>query len=632
MRTVSIAMLMVCIAAAASARPSSKHPTDPSRVLVIDGSPVHDVGQLHLHTSNWGLFGSLPGAGMPFSHAPSAEWPAGSGVEYLFAGGLWIGAIEDGVPAVSTAAFSFEFRPTDSPVDVVYRSSEGVAGGRRLPARDADDDGDGTIDEDPLDGRDNDGDGKIDEDFAAVSDQMLARWYTDDQAITMDIYPDHRPMNLMVREHSYQWGHPDYDDFVGVDYEIANTGDHVLEDVYVGVFFDPDVGRRGAHNYWTDDGTGFVAVAMPGGGSYDFAYGYDVDGNGGTANGYFGVAILDHPTDPSGATAPMGVGAVTYASFRGSQSFEDGGDPTNDFERYELMASETIEQSTTVPADFRVMVCAGPFAALGPGEAMTFSIALVATPRDGDFANVVNAATVFEGEFFDVDGDPTTGQDGKEYQAHWWLPGQEPPGEPMTAQMRVTPRAVNPGSMGEALKARVTLPGGYGAGDVDEATLMLNDSIHGTIRRVVGDRTFVAQFSRGALIKAALVGEMELRVSFEAAGQPFIAVDRVRVVGGNGPVLTGAAGALRATASPNPFNPTTRIAFELPRDADVSLEIYSADGTLVRRLVSGAYPAGSHGVTWSGRDDAGIEVASGIYFYRLRALGDVVTKKMVLIK
>jgi hypothetical protein len=48
---------------------------------------IHDVGELHMAVSNWGMIGSMPGLSV-FSGKPSAEWPGGSGVEYLFYGGF----------------------------------------------------------------------------------------------------------------------------------------------------------------------------------------------------------------------------------------------------------------------------------------------------------------------------------------------------------------------------------------------------------------------------------------------------------------------------------------------------------------------------------------------------------------
>jgi hypothetical protein len=129
-------------------------------------------------------------------------------------------------------------------------------------------------------------------------------------------------------------------------------------------------------------------------------------------------------------------------------------------------------------------------------------------------------------------------------------------------------------------------------------------------------------------------GDMEARVTWMAAGQPFMAVDDIRIVGGGGPQLADGdtPASVSLSNSPNPFNPTTRIAFELPGAGDVTLEVYSADGKRVKQLATGHYPAGAHGVVWNGTDDAGQTVASGIYFYRLRAGTQVLTQKMVLIK
>jgi predicted lipoprotein with Yx(FWY)xxD motif len=83
---------------------------------------------------------------------------------------------------------------------------------------------------------------------------------------------------------------------------------------------------------------------------------------------------------------------------------------------------------------------------------------------------------------------------------------------------------------------------------------------------------------------------------------------------------------------PNPFNPTTRIAFGLGAPADVSLRIYDAAGRLVRVLAEGARPAGNYAELWDGRDSGGRAVASGIYFYRLQAGAFSETRKMTLLR
>jgi hypothetical protein len=84
---------------------------------------------------------------------------------------------------------------------------------------------------------------------------------------------------------------------------------------------------------------------------------------------------------------------------------------------------------------------------------------------------------------------------------------------------------------------------------------------------------------------------------------------------------------------PNPFNPVTTIAYDLPDPATVDLAVYDVSGKLVRKLVSAeSTPAGHHEVVWKGRDQAGQVVAAGVYFYRLDANGYSETKKMILVR
>ncbi len=83
---------------------------------------------------------------------------------------------------------------------------------------------------------------------------------------------------------------------------------------------------------------------------------------------------------------------------------------------------------------------------------------------------------------------------------------------------------------------------------------------------------------------------------------------------------------------PNPFNPQTRITFELPVASNVRLTVYDVLGREVVRLASGSYPAGTHAVTWDGRDAAGAMVPSGVYLYRIDAGGFTQTRRMVLLK
>ncbi len=84
---------------------------------------------------------------------------------------------------------------------------------------------------------------------------------------------------------------------------------------------------------------------------------------------------------------------------------------------------------------------------------------------------------------------------------------------------------------------------------------------------------------------------------------------------------------------PNPFNPVTEIRYTLPGPSSVRLEVYDLSGRLLRTLIDGErQPSGRYAVLWDGRDGRGSQVASGVYFYRLVADGEALTRKMILLK
>ena len=83
---------------------------------------------------------------------------------------------------------------------------------------------------------------------------------------------------------------------------------------------------------------------------------------------------------------------------------------------------------------------------------------------------------------------------------------------------------------------------------------------------------------------------------------------------------------------PNPFNAQTSIKYYLPQGSDVQLAIYNIMGQKVKTLVNGFQGAGFRSVSWDGTDKNGAEVASGVYFYRLKTGYWQETRKMLLMK
>jgi hypothetical protein len=81
---------------------------------------------------------------------------------------------------------------------------------------------------------------------------------------------------------------------------------------------------------------------------------------------------------------------------------------------------------------------------------------------------------------------------------------------------------------------------------------------------------------------------------------------------------------------PNPFNGQTVIEYALPQPAKVRLVIYDALGHLIRTLVDATQPAGYHRAMWDGKNDSGVRVSSGMYFYQLETGLQKFARKMIL--
>jgi flagellar hook assembly protein FlgD len=85
-------------------------------------------------------------------------------------------------------------------------------------------------------------------------------------------------------------------------------------------------------------------------------------------------------------------------------------------------------------------------------------------------------------------------------------------------------------------------------------------------------------------------------------------------------------------AAPNPFNPRTTISFSLSAAGPVRVVVYDVVGRVVATLADGSFSPGTHELMWSGRDDAGRQVASGVYLCKLEAGAHVETARMILLK
>jgi hypothetical protein len=449
----------LCGAGPAWARDARPGPAGGLRIDELAGW-VHDAGNLLLHVSNRGFFGRSRFD----ATQPSAEWPAGSNHNYLYAAGLWVGGVISRGGAQDTMVSAglyqegeFTNRTPDEgcgdPPEGICRTFEGAPSGLRR----FDDDGDGLVDEDPLDGADNDGDGREDEDFAGISQQMFRTVYYDTSIFFNQFFPDeadkHTPMGLRIEQESYAWTDPQFDDFIGVEFRVKNIStllDPVGWDIkscYIGFMVDGDVGIDDQDlNYWKDDQGSYAAfdttIASETGGEplrlhLTMGYIYDTLGlqNGADdVTGYCGVMFLGHTVDTTSpdlqsALAPREVGIHAYRIWSGGDE-----DPRDDLDRYRFLrglqdTGRTIDPPTARPNDYRFLVSAGPFAKIPPGSTLTFQVAFVCgemvevpgengqITRKPDFTNPIQAQRVYNGFV-----DPANGE-----VVHWATSSPPPP-------------------------------------------------------------------------------------------------------------------------------------------------------------------------------------------------------------
>jgi hypothetical protein len=357
-------------AAPGTLRNGGHGPITPQAVPEINGpGRVSTVGNVWLKTTNIGVMGN------PFtanSSDPSAQWPGPSGNEFLFYWGLWVGAKnpEAQDPAlVRRVSQNLEWRPpTLAPEDRIYQSYDGQVHG----LRDFDDDGDGQVDEEFLNGKDDDHDGQIDEDYAAISQQMYAFEMRDDtdQAVNANSAEKHVPFGLLVRQSTYAFAVPGANDFTAVNYDIYNQSGHMLDSVFVGFLVDQDVGPTALDRYFADDlpeprvpqgdffetltstDANFDATACTSDTIHVRGFSMtDDDGDLGRTVAASSFLLLGHTIDPTGVKGPRRVGFRMYRAYLPGTPFVQGGGPTVDLERFQTLAFGLNAATTPVGVD-----------------------------------------------------------------------------------------------------------------------------------------------------------------------------------------------------------------------------------------------------------------------------------------
>jgi hypothetical protein len=407
----------------------AEHQIPPDGAHVLDGSCVLDIGELRVNITNHGLIGSQYSSGLTYSHAPSGEWPGGTGNEYLWGAGLWVGGRLGGELTVTTGQLDRELRPDDGISDTIYEARRGlivrpyqqtVQTGLRLPSANSDDDHDGTYDEDMLNGIDDDGDGKVDEDFGQLGDQMFTCTMYDNRLLTREIYPEHRPLGLKVTQKAIGWDRGAAKNIVGLDYKITNIGHNEIADMYLGFYVDCDIQNRNAGSNKPDDLAGSFSGIVRGDDRFFYRaeFGYMHDGaEEDPLPGYFGVQLVNHTTAFDGITAPHYPLITSFNIFSTTAAVNQNGEPNNDNDRYYLMSRKKKDRNTKLDekADFKFLISSGPFTSLDVGESLDYQVTLIMGDSFRDLlTTAAEAGKLFAGRWYNADNDWYTGWGGRE--------------------------------------------------------------------------------------------------------------------------------------------------------------------------------------------------------------------------
>ncbi len=331
-----------------------------NKLLKDDNSHYTNIGNIGITVTNFGTVGH--GFGL-WPEQPNCEYPLGSGIEHIFSGGLWIGGyIRNSTrPFVSTGAVDASsvsnrgggFEYTNSASSTVKERSSLINSKFYSPS--------------------------------AISHQDLYMEFTDSNRTLNngEAIVDHDPLGVVVNQSCYAWNYPFADFFVIFNYWIKNTSKKYLDSVYVGLWNETVV--RNTNITSPRVGTPFY---NKGGNGYNdslkVAYEFDATGDVGFTDSYIGIQFLGSSVYQDTANF------VTwkYKSTTDPKYFT----PPNDVQRYMKMSgyfadgirfNETIAKDIKKPGTWTILLSAGPYKTIAPGDSINVVFAYVAAKKYG---------------------------------------------------------------------------------------------------------------------------------------------------------------------------------------------------------------------------------------------------------
>lgn len=321
--------------------------------------------------TNLGNMGNSFGGSFTVKGQPSCEYPANSGIEHLFDGGLWIGGVIGGTQAVSTGA-----------VDDASGYSTGKSGYEFTATA-------GLTERSSL----------FDSPYytpKAVSHQDFVSTFTDSNtsvntgASNITIIGHTNPLDMEVTFESYNWNYSFANFFVILNYTMVNKGKQPIDSLYAGFWGDGvvrnvNITPPGGSAFFNKGGNGYID-------SLDMAYEFDATGDVGYTDSYVGFKYLG--ADLNGSCAPNASYKVHYNTWQ----FQNSADPlffypTTDQQRYGKMTqgmnynpawNTSIQNSAQTPNNRSSLVSAGPFVRVNPGDTVRMAFAIVCARRNID--------------------------------------------------------------------------------------------------------------------------------------------------------------------------------------------------------------------------------------------------------
>ncbi|MGE5410392.1 MAG: hypothetical protein ACM3MI_05475 [Clostridiales bacterium] len=342
------------------------------KVTDDDNSKYTNVGNIGLTLTNFGMYGN--GFSGQWPKQPSCEYPLGSGIEHIFAGGLWVGGylsrdangngktgpyVTTGAvdkSSVSSRGGGFEY--TNLPGSSIVERSNLLTSQKFNPL--------------------------------AVSHQDFVMDFVDTNRVLIgsnnEPIPDHTPLGLSIHQEAYAWNYSFANFFVIMNYWIKNVSNKYIDSVLVGLWSDTVIRNTiisppGTSNFFTHGGNGYDD-------SLKIGYEFDSNGDVGFTDSYVGIQYL-------GATPAKS--SANFVSWTHSNTSDPlFFTPMDDMQRYEKMLGYFADgirfnQGTNgvnlatlqVPSNRSILVTAGPFSHIAPGDSINVVFAIVCAKKFG---------------------------------------------------------------------------------------------------------------------------------------------------------------------------------------------------------------------------------------------------------